>query len=107
MDEQTLFMLIIFAVPFLALAVYAVTNRPKIVTGPATVESHSVEHSKVGARWSSSWNYLITFRLSDGDPLVLYTTEAEYQTIEDGQTGTLLWDGNQLVEFIPDGGDPL
>lgn len=107
MDEQTIFMLIIIAVPLLALVVYGITNRPKVVTGPATVESHSVEHSKVGAQWSSSWNYLITFRLSDGDSLLLYTTEAEYQTIQDGQTGTLFWDDNQLVEFIPDGGDPL
>lgn len=102
MDEQTIFMLVIFGVPVLALVVYAITNRPKIITGPATVESHKVEHSKVGVRWSHSWNYLIIFRLSDGDTLELYTTEAEYQTIEDGQTGTLFWDGNQLMDFIPD-----
>lgn len=102
MDEQTILILIIIAVPFLALVVYAITNRPKIVTGPATVGSHSVEHSKVGARWSRGWNYLITFRLSDGDTLELYTTEAEYQTIKDGQTGTLFWDGNQLMDFVPD-----
>lgn len=102
MDEQTIFMLFIFAVPILALVVYAITNRPKIVTGPATVESHSVEHSKVGSPWSRGWNYLIIFQLSDGDTLELYTTEAEYQTIEDGQTGTLFWDGNQLMDFIPD-----
>lgn len=101
MDEQTLFILAIFAIPLLALVVYGITNRPKIVTGPATVEAHKVEHAKMGARWSSSWNYLILFRLSDGDTLELYATEAEYQTIEDGQAGTLFWDNNQLVEFIP------
>lgn len=102
MDEQTIFLLIIAAVPFLALLVYAITNRPKIITGPATVESHKIEHAKVGAAWSRSWNYLIIFRLSDGDTLELYTTEAEYQTIRDGQTGTVFWDKNQLMEFIPD-----
>ena len=107
MDEQTIFILIIIAVPFLALITYGITNRPKTVTGPATVESHSVEHAKIGVQWSHSWNYLITFRLSDGDTLLLYTTEAEYQTIEDGQSGTLFWDGNQLVDFIPDEGDPI
>ncbi len=101
MEAETILILSFFLIPALALIVYGITNRPKTVTGPATVVSHSVEHSKVGAQWSSSWNYLITFRLSDGDTLVLYTTEAEYQSIRDGQSGTLFWDGNQLVEFIP------
>ena len=102
MDEQTIFILVICAVPFLALAVYGITNRPKILTGPATVDSHNVETARFGGRWSHGWNYLVTFRLSDGDTLELYTTEAEYLTIEDGQTGTLFWDDNQLVDFIPD-----
>lgn len=107
MDEQTIFMLIIIAVPLLALVAYAITNRPKVVTGPATVESHTVEVARFGGKWSHGWNYIIIFRLSDGDKLELYTTEAEYQTIKDEQTGTLFWDDNQLVEFIPDEGDPL
>lgn len=102
MSEQTIFYLIIFATPLLGLLVYGIVNRPKIVSGPATVDSHKVEHAKYGTRWSHSWNYLITFRFSDGDTLELYTTEAEYQTIKDGQTGTLFWDGNQLMDFIPD-----
>lgn len=102
MDEQTIFILVICAVPFLALVVYGITNRPKVLTGPATVESHKVEVAKFGAKWSHGWNYLVTFRFSDGDTLELYTTEAEYQTIEDGQHGMLSWDGNQLMDFIPD-----
>lgn len=105
MDEQTIFILIIMAIPFLALIVYGITNRPKVVTGPATVESHRVEVAKFGAKWSHGWNYLIIFRLSDGETLELYTTEGEYQTIQDGQSGTLLWDDNQLVEFIPNEGE--
>lgn len=102
MDAQTIFILIILIIPFLALLVYGITNRPKILSGQAMAESHKIEHAKAGVRWSHSWNYLITFRFSDGDTLELYTTEAEYQTIQDGQTGTLFWDGNQLMEFIPD-----
>lgn len=102
MDEQTILMLILVAIPALALLVYAITSRPKIVTGPATVDSHKLEYSKAGGRWSHNWNYLIIFRLSDGDTLELYTTEAEYQTIQDGQTGMLFWDGNQLMDFVPD-----
>ena len=102
MDGQTIFLLAIIATPFLALIVYGILNRPKVLTGPATVDSHRVEHAKYGGIWSHSWNYLVTFRFSDGDTLELHTTLAEYQTLEDGQHGTLSWDGNQLMDFIPD-----
>lgn len=102
MDEQTIFILIILVIPFLALIVYGIVNRPKILTGPATVESHSVEVAKYGAKWSHGWNYLIIFRLSDGETLELYTTQMEYETIKDGQHGMLSWDDNQLMDFIPD-----
>lgn len=107
MDEQTIFYLLFFSVPILALIVYGIVNRPKVITGPAAVESHKVEVAKFGGKWSHGWNYLIIFRLSDGETLELNTTQAEYQTIKDGQRGTLLWDDNQLVEFIPDEGEPL
>lgn len=102
MDAQTIFILVIIAIPFLALLVYGITNRPKILTGPATVECHRVEHAKMGVMWSHSWNYLLVFRFPDGETLELHTTLSEYQTIKDGQHGMLSWDGNQLMDFIPD-----
>lgn len=102
MDAQTIFYIFIIATPFLALIVYGIFNRPKVVTGPATVDSHRVEHAKYGVIWSHSWNYLVTFRFSDGDTLELHTTQEEYQTLEDGQHGILSWDGNQLMDFTPD-----
>lgn len=102
MDGAMIMTLSFFALALVGLIGYGIANRPKILTGPATVESHSVEVAKFGGKWSHGWNYLIHFRLSDGDILELYTTEAEYQTIKDGQTGTLFWDDNQLMDFIPD-----
>ncbi len=102
MDAQTIFYIVILGTPFLALAIYGIFNRPNVLTGWATVDSHDVETAKFGGRWSHGWNYLITFRFSDGDTLELYTTEEEYLTIKDGQFGILSWDGNQLVEFVPD-----
>ena len=102
MDDQTIFILILIAIPFLALIVYGIANRPRIQTGPATVDSHRVEHGRYGGKWSHSWNYLITFRFSDGDMLELHTTLTDYQTIKDGQKGMLSWDGNQLMDFEPD-----
>ena len=102
MDPQTILILVIIAIPFLALLVYGITNRPKIVTGPATVECHRVEHGKYGGKWSHSWNYLVTFRFSDGDTLELHTTLTDYQTIKDGQHGMLSWDEDQLMDFVVD-----
>lgn len=102
MDGQTIFYIAIIAVPFLCLAVYGIFSRPKVLTGPATVESHNLETAKFGSAWSHGWNYMIRFRLADGESLELYVTLEEYQTIEDGQTGMLSWDRDQLMDFIPD-----
>lgn len=102
MDAQILLYVFIIGTPLLALLVYGIFNRPKVVTGQATVECHRVEHAKMGVMWSHSWNYLLVFRFPDGETLELHTTLSEYQTIKDGQHGMLSWDGNQLMDFIPD-----
>ena len=102
MNAETIFLIAIFALPLVGLLVYGIANRPRILSGPATVQTKNVEFGSSGGLWSSSWNYLVTFVFSDGEELQLYTTEAEYAALEEGRTGTLFWDQKQMVEFISD-----
>ena len=102
MDDLTLFMLCMIAVPLIGLIAYSIANRPRTRSGPATVEAHRIGVSGVGCQYSSGWLYMVTFRFSDGDTLELYTLRSDYETIQDGQHGTVFWDGDQLMDFIPD-----
>lgn len=47
----------------------------------------------------STWNYLVTFVLSDGSEIELHATEAQYTAIKDGQEGLLAWEGETLLRF--------
>lgn len=102
MDGQTILILGIIAVPILALTIYSIVSRPQIMVGRATVLSHRVEFAKVGSRWSTGWNYLVTFQMTDGSEMELYTTEEEHQVLDDGQTGLLTWDKDLFYHFDPD-----
>lgn len=92
----------LIAVPLGVLILYTVFNRPKELTGPATVESRRIVYGNTPSRGSRNWNYLITFRFGDGDTLELCATQEEYDTIPDGQKGQLTWDGEILIHFEPD-----
>ena len=82
---------------------------PKL-TGPATVKSHRVEQGnyqgKAPTRYQGNshgnWNYWVTFTLSDGEEIELYTGEAEFNTLKDGTAGQLTWQGKKFREFETD-----
>lgn len=74
----------------------------RTLTGRATVVSRQVEWGSFGGRYSSSWNYLVTFRLSDGEEIKLYTFENEYNTLQEGMTGMLTWHKESMSRFEPD-----
>jgi hypothetical protein len=44
----------------------------------------------------------VTFTLSDGEEIELYTGEAEYKALKDGTTGQLTWQGRKFREFDTD-----
>lgn len=96
-------MAIILGVSLLAFAVLVVTNTGgHTLTGPAKVVSRRVRVGQFAARGSSGWNYLVTFRLADGEEIELYAFEHEYNALKEGLTGQLTWFGDSLSSFEPD-----
>ena len=80
------------------------------LTGQATVKSHRVEQGNYQGQASTgyqgntrgNWNYWVTFTLSDGEEIELYTGEAEYRALQDGTKGQLTWQGKKFREFDTD-----
>ena len=64
----------------------------------ATVKSHRMEMARVPTP-ESTWNYLVTFTLSDGSEVELYTLEVQFHELKDGQTGNLTWEGENFLTF--------
>ena len=69
------------------------------LTGPATVTSHRVDQGSYHGKAPSRWNYVVTFTLSDGEEIELYTLLSDYQTLKDGTSGQLTWQGKRLLDF--------
>lgn len=65
----------------------------------ATVLSRRVDTVYSLTRSSSSWAYLVKFRLENGEELELNTTEEQYKQFKEGLTGKLTWQGNSVVCF--------
>lgn len=49
----------------------------------------------------NTWDYLVTFILSDGTQLELHTREDEYQNLTAGSNGNLIWEGETFLHFEP------
>ncbi len=80
-------------------------NRGPSLTGTATVLSRRVEHGRASSgKYNNrgSWNYYITFRLSDGEEIELNAMEYWFSTLKEGMTGQLTWCREQLYDFEED-----
>ena len=84
---------------FIAMVVYHFTSQGRELTGTATVVSRRMEVGRLGGKWADNYNRLMTFRLSDGSELELYVTKEAYAVLADGETGQLVWQGDQLRSF--------
>ena len=73
-------------------------NEPE-QNAPATVLSRRVETVYSLTRSSSSWAYLVTFRLESGEEAELRTDEETYRSCTEGKSGSLTWQGGQLTAF--------
>ena len=71
-------------------------------TQPATVLSHRISAASFPTM-ESTWNYLVTFTLSDGSKTELYATEEAYDCLKDGMSGQLTWQGENFVSFEQEG----
>ena len=90
------------SIGFLAMLIYHFASQGREMIGSATVVSRRMEVGQLGGKWADNYNRLITFRLSDGSELELYVTKEAYAVLQDGETGQLVWQGNQLCSFDSD-----
>ena len=81
-------------------------NRRPTYTATATIVSRRTEpgrymRSKSAGPFggTSTINYIVTFRLSDGEELELLTGKEEYFILEEGLTGILEWQGTDFRYF--------
>lgn len=70
-----------------------------VQTAAATVLSRRVDTVYSLTRSSSSWAYLVKFRLESGEEPELKTTEAQYAGFKEGLTGKLTWQGDSVTAF--------
>ena len=86
------------------------TTGGHVLTGRATVVSKRVAEGNYrnaqrnAKTWyvGSQWNYLVTFRLSDGEEMELHTFENEYRLLKEGMSGQLSWHKQNMTGFEPD-----
>lgn len=69
-------------------------------TGTATVLSRKVETCYKLERSDSSWAYLVTFRLEDGQEISLSVKEADYGKLKEGLKAAINWQDGQLSSFV-------
>lgn len=76
------------------------SNSAPEYVGVATVVSKRMEPGRYHGKWSSGWNYLVTFQVGN-DIIELYISEAEYQELTEGLTGMLRWQNEFFRHFDP------
>ena len=69
----------------------------------ATVVSRRVDTVYSLTRSSSSWAYLVKFRLETGEEIELKTGEELYRNFAEGLTGRLTWQGDTVVALETEG----
>lgn len=68
-------------------------------TASATVVSRRVETVYSLSQSSSSWAYLVKFRLETGEETELRTNEETYGDLKEGLTAAITWQGDALTAF--------
>lgn len=82
---------------------YMKRKGPK-VTCHAVMKSKRIEWSNTPQMYyrGDRWNHLITFIKEDGSEVEVFTGEANYRMFDEGDAGTLTYQGDKLIEFVWD-----
>lgn len=67
-------------------------------TAPAAVLGRTVRHNN-SIYHEAPWQYVVTFRLENGDEIALLTTEENYSLLKEGTEGNLTWQDEKLISF--------
>jgi hypothetical protein len=71
-------------------------------TASATVLSRKVDTCYSLTKSDSSWAYLVTFRLENGEEIQLNVTEIDFKKLKEGTSLSITWQGDKLISFIID-----
>lgn len=104
MDNRILMVLLMLTFPVVEFFYNRWAYRDKEDKGPkltgfATVKAHRAEQGRYLGKAPSRWNFIVTFTLSDGEELELYTFEEHFHALKDGTSGQLTWQGRNFLEF--------
>ena len=69
-------------------------------TASATVVSRKVDTCYALTKSDSSWVYLVTFRLENGEEVQLSAAEADFKKLKEGLCLTITWQGDHLCSYI-------
>lgn len=74
------------------------SRRGKQRTEEATVHSRRMAYARFPTP-GSTWDYLVTFTISDGSEVELHTMEAQFNLFQESQHGELTWEGENFLSF--------
>ncbi len=97
--ECILFGVFIGCFALLMIRQHFINKAPEYVA-TATVVSRRMGTAQYHGKYSSGWNYLVTFQVGN-DTIELYVSELEYQTLTEGAAGMLRWQNDNLCHFEP------
>ena len=81
---------------------HLLTRNKGIMTAQATVVSKTPELAIGSSTFgNNNWNYKVVFEAGSAE-IVLYAIRQDYDLLEPGMTGTLTWQKENLLEFVPD-----
>lgn len=69
-------------------------------TSRAQVLSRRVDTCYSLEKTDSSWAYLVTFRLEDGQEIQLHATESDYKKMKEGLSLSITWKRDSLTSHI-------
>ena len=75
-------------------------RRQPVLTAPATAWYKHPGMEPVLTGRTNTYLYHITFRTEDGLEMKLHVSPDVYHIIPEGAKGTLVWQGEKLMEFI-------
>lgn len=68
-------------------------------TAAATVLSRRVDTCYSLEKTDSSWAYLVTFRLENGEKMELKVAEEDYKKMKEGTSLSITWQGDGVIFF--------
>lgn len=96
-NEILLLLVFVGCFAFLLIRQHILNKAPEYI-GTATVVSRRMGTARYHGKYSSGWNYLVTFQVGN-DTIELYVSELEYQTLTEGTSGILCWQHENLLHF--------